>query len=115
MYSCPRCPQKLNTRNEYLAHMGIHSKSLKNGFPCPYCKIAFQSRKGFYDHIVIHEKVEKEESTPVLCRHCNVSFSSVNEVERHLRTLPQNVNIPCPFCKVPPFKDLNHYNVHRHR
>ena len=64
----------------------------------------------------IHDQVETiGTEVEVLCRHCKVSFLSIEEVETRLKSLEAGVKIPCPQCKWPPFNSLNAYAVHKHR
>ena len=118
MYACSKCKNISTTKYEYLGHCDSHSTSSKKFYPCPnpQCSVSFRNRKSFYKHMDLHDKDEPIEKEPeILCRHCKVSFSSIEEIETHLKSLGAGVKIPCPHCKWPPFRTLIAYRVHKHR
>ena len=104
MLTCPKCQEKLKNKNSYINHLDGHSTTSKKHYPCPIqvCGIPFHNRKSFYEHMESHRGGEikhSEADDKILCRHCNERFRTIADIETHLRTLPNHINIPCPFCK----------------
>ena len=118
MYTCPKCSRKLKSKNDYVDHCDGHSIGKKD-YPCPNCQFHFRNRASFYTHVKSckvqkPKPVEGDVEGEVLCRHCKDTFT-VKTIETHLRSLPNDIKILCPFCKSGSHPTYNAYTTHKHR
>ena len=113
MFLCPKCPIKLQSKNEFVKHMDGHQGLGRSYYPCPICKIDFSGRTTFYKHMETHgNQVAENEIQRFLCRHCRICYSSIKALEDHLKTLEK---IPCPFCRSRTVPSFGAYKTHKSR
>ena len=117
MLVCPKCSRGFKTKNEYIGHMDTHATVSTRYYPCPECGLAFSNRRSFYFHMNTHDSPKDDDVTEILCDHCNVPFSTIKDIEAHLKTLPPEIRISCPFCKksAKSFATFTAYRTHKHR
>ncbi|KAM7352487.1 uncharacterized protein ACRADG_004981 [Cochliomyia hominivorax] len=114
-FICEFCSKEFKKTYNYLRHRRIHTKI--KPFICVLCKKAFATKARLKTHCWSHKL---NESLGVFhnlykCPQCKESFSSLQQLDRHLRqTLScSNVTFQCPEC-LKTYKHLKTLLNHKH-
>ena len=82
------------------------------------CPVISRSLKAFYQHVKMHQDLtlyRRAQSVKVLCSHCLKYMNSLQEFEKHIKSLPPGTKFNCPLCTKKNIATFSNYKSHKYR